>query len=146
MNEWYYSTVVPPNTAVLGTGEKPAVFRNGGIGREHNIKKPYLGLDMGGGIGRGGIVRDDCIIHFLKWFRLSLLHYLACLVGLVMERIRNLQQNLWQTKLYINYGNDYINYMVTMVTMVIMVTMVAMVTMVMITLTMVTMVAMVARW
>ena len=25
-------TVVPPNTAVLGTGKKPAVFRNGGIG------------------------------------------------------------------------------------------------------------------
>ena len=40
-------TVVPPNTAVLGTGEKPAVFRNGGI-------------------GRGGIGRDDCNSYFLS--------------------------------------------------------------------------------
>ena len=32
----YYYTVVPdPNTAVLGTGEKPAVFRNGGDGKEY---------------------------------------------------------------------------------------------------------------
>ena len=30
-------TVVAPNTAVLGTGEKQAVFRNSGIGREHNL-------------------------------------------------------------------------------------------------------------
>ena len=29
------NTVVPPNAAVLGTGEKTAVFRNGGIGREY---------------------------------------------------------------------------------------------------------------
>ena len=35
------------------------------IGREYNLKKPYLGLEMGGGIGReavlceGGIGRDD---------------------------------------------------------------------------------------
>ena len=42
-------TVIPPNTADLGAGEKPAVFRNGGIGKEHNLKKPYLGLEMGGG-------------------------------------------------------------------------------------------------
>ena len=42
-------TVVPPNTAVLGTGEKPAVSRNGRIGREYNLKKPYIfGLEMGG--------------------------------------------------------------------------------------------------
>ena len=47
-----YSTVVPLNTASLGTGEKSAVFRNGGIGREYNLKKPHLGLEMGGGIGR----------------------------------------------------------------------------------------------
>ena len=38
------STVLPPNTSVLGTGEKPAVFRNSGIGREYNLKKLYLGL------------------------------------------------------------------------------------------------------
>ena len=42
-------TVVPLNTAVLGTGEKPAVFRNGGIWREYNLEKPYLGLELGGG-------------------------------------------------------------------------------------------------
>ena len=34
-------TVIPPNTAVLGTGEKPVVFPNGGIGREYNLKNPY---------------------------------------------------------------------------------------------------------
>ena len=39
-----YYTVAPPNTAVLWTGEKPAVFRNDGIGREYNVRKPYLGL------------------------------------------------------------------------------------------------------
>ena len=44
--------MVPLNTAVLGIGEKPAGFRNGSIGREYNLKKPYLGLEMGGGIGR----------------------------------------------------------------------------------------------
>ena len=52
------NTVVPPNTAVLGTAEKPAVFRNSSIWREYNLKKPYLGLEMG--IGReavlGGVV------------------------------------------------------------------------------------------
>ena len=47
-------TVVLPNTADLGTGEKPAVFQNGGIGRS-NLKKPYLGLEMGGGIGREAV-------------------------------------------------------------------------------------------
>ena len=30
---------------------KPAVLRNGGIGREYNLKKPYFGLEMGSGIG-----------------------------------------------------------------------------------------------
>ena len=55
-------TDVPPNTAVLGTGEKPAVFRNGGIGREYKLKNPYLGLEMGGGIGRDGIGGTLCIV------------------------------------------------------------------------------------
>ena len=32
-------TVVPPNTAVLVTGGKPAVFCNSGIGREDNLNK-----------------------------------------------------------------------------------------------------------
>ena len=49
------TTVVPPNTAVLGTGEKPTVFRNSSIGREYNLEKPYLGLEMGGSIGG-----EDC--------------------------------------------------------------------------------------
>ena len=47
----YLDTAVTPNTAVLGTGEKPAVFRNGGIGREYNLKKLYLGL------GREAVLR-----------------------------------------------------------------------------------------
>ena len=42
----------------MPTGEKLAVFRNSGIGREYNLEKPYLGLEMGSGIGRGGIGRD----------------------------------------------------------------------------------------
>ena len=50
--------VVPLNTAILGIGEKLAVFRNGRIGREYNLKKPYLGLEMGSRIGR-----DDCIVY-----------------------------------------------------------------------------------
>ena len=65
-------TVVPPNT-VLGTGEKPAVFRNSSIEREYNLKRPYLGLEMGGGIGseavllywEGGIGRDNCNYYFV---------------------------------------------------------------------------------
>ena len=40
----------------LGLAKKPAVFRNGGIGREYNLKKPYLGLEMGGGIGRKAVL------------------------------------------------------------------------------------------
>ena len=60
-------TVVPPNTAVLGTGEKPSVFQNGGIGREYNLEKPYLGLEMGGGIGRevvlGGAVLGGTTVY-----------------------------------------------------------------------------------
>ena len=71
--DYIYITVVPPNTAVLGTGEKPAVFRNGGIRREYNLKNPIWDLKWavvlggrrsweGGGIGRGSIGRDDCIV------------------------------------------------------------------------------------
>ena len=52
----YLDTAVTPHTAVLGTGEKPAVLRNGGIGREDNLKKLYLGLEMGGGIGREAVL------------------------------------------------------------------------------------------
>ena len=63
------NTVFPPNTAVHGTAEKPAVFRNGGIGREYKLKKPYLGLEMGGGIGReavlGGTVLGGTTVGFL---------------------------------------------------------------------------------
>ena len=59
-NSLYIQSSPPPNTTILGTGEKPAVFCNGGIGREYTLKKPYLGLEMGGGIGReavlGGVV------------------------------------------------------------------------------------------
>ena len=58
------------------TGEKPVVFGNGGIGREYNIKKPCLGLEMGGSIGRevvlGGAVFgwDDCswVFGFRNYF------------------------------------------------------------------------------
>ena len=53
----YLDTAVTPNTTVLETGEKPAVFRNSGIGREYNLKKLYLGLEMGGGIGREAVLR-----------------------------------------------------------------------------------------
>ena len=49
-------TLVPPNIAVLWTGKKPAVFRNNGIGREYNVKKSYLGLEMGGGIEREAVL------------------------------------------------------------------------------------------
>ena len=43
---------VQSSLPIFGTGEKPAVFRNGGIWREYlNLKIPYLGLEMGGGIG-----------------------------------------------------------------------------------------------
>ena len=39
-------TVVPPNTDVPGTGEKPAGFRNGGIGREYiTLKNPIWDLE-----------------------------------------------------------------------------------------------------
>ena len=50
------------NTAVLGTGEKPAVFRNGSIGRECNLKNPIWDLNERG-IGTwegGGIGKEDC--------------------------------------------------------------------------------------
>ena len=65
----------PSQYCVLGTGKKPAVFRNGGIGREYNLKKPYLGLKMGDGIGReavlGGAILGgttvSCIIDLLKF-------------------------------------------------------------------------------
>ena len=42
--------VVPPNTANLGTGEEP-VFRNGGIGREYNLKHPIWGLKRAAVLG-----------------------------------------------------------------------------------------------
>ena len=58
-----YSTVVPLNTASLGTGEKSAVFRNGGIGREYNLKKPHLGLEMGGGIGREAVLGGRTVVY-----------------------------------------------------------------------------------
>ena len=51
------------NTVVLRTGEKPAIFRNGGIWKEHNIKKPYnLGLEMGGGIGREVVLGGTAVL------------------------------------------------------------------------------------
>ena len=34
--------------------------KTGAIEREYNPKKPYVGLEVGSGIGRGGIGRDDC--------------------------------------------------------------------------------------
>ena len=57
-------TVVPPNSAVLGTGEKLAVFRNGDIGREYN-------LEMGGSIGReavlgGAVLGETTVLKFFK--------------------------------------------------------------------------------
>ena len=68
LSDKHAGTVVPPNTAVLGTGEKPAVFQNGGNEREYN---PIWDLKwvavLGGrrywevgGIGRGGIGRGNC--------------------------------------------------------------------------------------
>ena len=72
-------TVVPPNTAVLGTGEKPSVFQNGGIGREYNLEKPYLGLEMryweGGGIGReavlgGAVLVGTAVLAFKTYLNL----------------------------------------------------------------------------
>ena len=61
------ATVVPPYTAVLGTGvwRKPAVFRNGGIGREYNLRKvktlfgtsnTAAHFEMGSGIGREAVL------------------------------------------------------------------------------------------
>ena len=35
---------------------KPAVFQNGGIGREYNLRKLDLGLEKGGGIGREAVL------------------------------------------------------------------------------------------
>ena len=71
------ATVVPPYTAVLGTGvwRKPAVFRNGGIGREYNPRKvktlfgtsnTAAHFEMGSGIGReavlGGAVLGGAVL------------------------------------------------------------------------------------
>ena len=60
LSEYHNLYSHPSNTTVLGSWdcEKPAVFRNGDIGKEYNLEKPYLGLEMGSGIGRGGIGRD----------------------------------------------------------------------------------------
>ena len=50
--------VKPPNTANLGTGKKTAVFRKQWYWESYyNL---IWDLEMGGGIGRGGIGGDDC--------------------------------------------------------------------------------------
>ena len=46
------------------------VFGNGGIGREYNIKKPCLGLEMGGSIGRevvlvGAVFGGTTVVGFM---------------------------------------------------------------------------------
>ena len=63
---WWYSQAPQLNTADVGTGKKAAVFQNPnlGLGRQY-----WEGGDIGrGGIRRGGIEGDDCMIteHWLN--------------------------------------------------------------------------------
>ena len=48
----FSKTVVPPNTTALGTGEKPAVFRNGGIEREYYLQNAIWDLKWAAALGR----------------------------------------------------------------------------------------------
>ena len=51
----------PPNTAELRTDKKVAVFGNRRYWESYIIYKTLIwDLEMGGGIGRGGIGGDDC--------------------------------------------------------------------------------------
>ena len=51
--------LIPP---ILGLAKSGGIQKTAVLGIVYNLQNPYLGLgiEMGGGIGRGGIEGDDC--------------------------------------------------------------------------------------